>query len=110
MFFFLPIMPFSGIILLYILVAIIPAIFLLRYIYKHDTIEKEPPALIGSLILCGVGAALCSIVLEGIGNLILDNTVSQRSPYYLLILAFVVVAAVEEGTKLFFLKKRSWND
>ena len=110
MFFFLPIMPFSSIILLYILVAIIPAIFLLRYIYKHDTIEKEPPALIGSLILCGVGAALCSIVLEGIGNLILDNTVSQRSPYYLLILAFVVVAAVEEGTKLFFLKKRSWND
>lgn len=110
MFFFMPIIPFSKILIIYILVAIVPALFLLRYIYKQDTIEKEPPSLLWSLILCGVAAALCSIVLEGIGSLVLDSTVSQDSPYYVIILAFLVVAAVEEGTKLFFLKRRTWKD
>lgn len=110
MFFFMPMLPFGNIIIFYILAAIIPAIFLLRYIYKHDTIEKEPPHLLCSLFCYGVAAALCSIVLERIGSLILDNTLSQDSPYYILALAFLVVAAVEEGTKLYFLKRRTWND
>lgn len=110
MFFFMPILPFGEIIVFYILAAIIPAIFLLKYIYKHDTVEKEPPYLLWSLILCGVAAALCSIVLEWVGNLILNNTLSADSPYYILVLAFLVVAVVEEGTKLYFLKRRTWND
>lgn len=109
MFFFLP-LPVMQIMLLYVLAAIIPAIFLMRYIYKHDTIEKEPASLLGSLVLCGVGAALIASVLEWIGELILDNTLSPASPYYLFVFAFVVVAAVEEGAKLFFLQKRTWND
>lgn len=109
MFFFMP-MAFSRIIVIYILAAIIPAIFLLRYVYKQDKIEKEPPGLLWSLVGCGVLAALCSIVLEWIGNWILDNTLTQESPYYILVLAFLVVAAVEEGCKFFFLKRRTWND
>ena len=43
-------------------------------------------------------------------DLILDNTLSKESPYYILVFAFLVVAAVEEGTKMFFLKRRTWND
>lgn len=42
MFFFMP-MPFNRIIMIYMLAAIIPAIFLLRYVCKQDKIEKEPP-------------------------------------------------------------------
>ena len=109
MFFFMP-MTFNYIIFIYILAAILPAVFLLRYVYKQDTIEKEPPRLLWSLILCGVLSALASIVLEWIGNWILDNTLTKKSPYYILVLAFLVVAAVEEGCKLFFLKRRTWND
>lgn len=109
MFFFMP-MTFNYIIFIYILAAILPAVFLLRYVYKQDTIEKEPPRLLWSLILCGVFSALASIVLEWIGNWILDNTLTKKSPYYILVLAFLVVAAVEEGCKLFFLKRRTWND
>ena len=109
MFFFMP-MAFGRIIFIYILAAIIPAIFLLWYVYKQDTIEKEPPRLLRSLIGYGIVAALCSIVLEWVGNLILDNTLSKESPYYILVFAFLVVAAVEEGTKMFFLKRRTWND
>ena len=96
--------------LLHILAAIIPAIFLLRYIYKHDTVEKEPPKLLWALLLAGVASALCSIVLEIIGGGILDSTVSQDSPYYVFALAFLVVAVVEEGTKMYFLKRRTWRD
>lgn len=110
MFFFMPI-PFGKTILIYIAAAIIPAIFLLRYIYKQDPVEKEPPRLLMSLILCGIAAALCSIVLEQIGSLILDRSLSKDSPYYILVFAFIVVAAVEEGTKMFFLKlKRSFEN
>ena len=109
MFFFLP-MTLNYIIVIYILAAIIPAVFLLRYVYKQDKIEKEPPGLLLTLIVCGVLAALCAIVLECIGNLILDNTLTKESPYYILVLAFLVVAVAEEGCKFFFLKRRTWYD
>ncbi|MDO4481319.1 MAG: PrsW family intramembrane metalloprotease [Bacillota bacterium] len=109
MFFFMP-MAFSRIIFIYILAAVIPAFILLRYVYRQDRIEKEPPALLMSLVWYGVIAALCAIVLERIGNLILDNTITRSSPYYILVLAFLVVGAAEEGCKFFFLKRRTWND
>ncbi len=109
MFFFLP-MPMTRILLLYVLAAVVPALFLMRYIYRHDTIEKEPASLLGSLVLCGVGAALVASVVERVGEWILNSALSQSSPYYLLVLAFVVVGAVEEGAKLFFLKMRTWKD
>ena len=109
MFFFLP-MPMTRILLLYVLAAVVPALFLMRYIDRHDTIEKEPASLLGSLVLCGVGAALAASVVERVGEWILNSALSQSSPYYLLVLAFVVVGAVEEGAKLLFLKMRTWKD
>lgn len=107
MIFFSPIMSILGI---YVLAAVLPAFFLLRYIYKMDTVEKEPPYLLWSLLLVGVLAALASIVLENIGSVIINSTLDNSDPYYYIIFAFLVVAVVEEGTKLFFLKRRSWRD
>lgn len=95
---------------IYVLAAVLPAFFLLRYIYKMDTVEKEPGYLLWALLLAGVWAALASIVLESIGSAILNSTLDSGDPYYYIIFAFLVVAAVEEGTKLFFLKTRSWRD
>ena len=46
MFYILPILPVLPILIVYILAAILPAIFLLRFIYRHDTVEKEPPGLL----------------------------------------------------------------
>ncbi|MFA6774816.1 MAG: PrsW family glutamic-type intramembrane protease [Sphaerochaetaceae bacterium] len=97
------------IILIYLFAALLPGFFILRYIYEKDTVEKEDPRLLGSLLLRGVYAALCSIVLEGIGEVILNLSLSKDSPAYVLVLAFLVVAVVEEGTKFFFLKKRTWD-
>lgn len=107
LFFILPSLIHDGI---YILAAILPAIFLLRYIWKMDRRDKEPPRLLSGLIIMGIVAALVSIVLEKIGSGILDALVDKGSPLYTVALAFLVVAVVEEGTKFFFLKKRTWND
>lgn len=90
--------------------ALLPAFILLVWVYRQDKIEPEPPGMIISLIFLGVLAALCSIVLEMIGERVLPNFLSTDSPYYQIASAFLVVAAVEEGTKYFFLKKRSWRD
>ena len=106
MFFMAPAMYILGI---YVLAAVLPAVFLMRYIYRQDQIEPEPPGLLIVLIFSGVAAALCSIVLEMLAEGVLNLLVDPGSPTYTILLAFLVVAVVEEGTKLFFLKRRSWN-
>lgn len=112
MFFFAPLVtaPIFYLMLIYILAAVVPAILLMRYVNKQDQIEKEPPGLLGSLVLCGVLAALVSIVLEMIGESVLNALVASDNPKYIILLAFLVVGAVEEGTKFFFLYKRTWRD
>ncbi|MFA6844733.1 MAG: PrsW family glutamic-type intramembrane protease [Sphaerochaetaceae bacterium] len=101
--------PLRIITMIYLLAALLPGFFLLRYIYSKDHMEKENPLLLGSLLLQGVWAAFVSIIFEWVGESILDVSLSQESPYYVLILAFLVVGAVEEGTKFFFLKRKTWN-
>ena len=95
--------------LIYFLAAVLPACFLLRYIYQHDTVEKEPAPLLISLLGMGCLAALSSAVLESIAERLLWLLVDPYSPIYTVLLAFLIVAVVEEGTKLFFLKLRSWR-
>lgn len=94
----------------YLAAAILPAAFLLRYIYRKDTIEKEPAGLLGSLLGMGLCAAAASIVLEVLVESALSLVLSKDSPIYTLVLAFVVVAAVEEGSKFLFLKLRTWRN
>lgn len=96
--------------MLYLLAALLPAIVLLRYIYRMDKIEKEPGYLLKALFIDGVISSFLAIALEFVGEMLLDNselgTHIYREAYY----AFLVVAAAEEGSKLLFLKRRSWND
>lgn len=107
MFLLLPVLTVIGI---YFLAAVLPAAFLMRYIYLEDKIEKEPPTLLRSLLFWGVAAALVSVVLEYVGRSVLSSFLDESSPAYTIIMAFLVVAAVEEGTKFFFLKRRTWRD
>ena len=108
MVYLMPMLPLLAV-AVYVLAAVIPAVILLRYIYRHDTIEREPPRLLALLLLMGVAAALCSIVLETVAQTVLNLLVDPHSPVYTILLAFVVVAAVEEGTKFWLLKRRTWN-
>jgi len=93
----------------YVLAAVLPAALLMRYIYRQDRVEREPPLLLASLVGCGILSALASIVLEGIAGKLLNVLVSDRGKVYTVLLAFLVVGAVEEGTKLLLLKWRTWK-
>ena len=80
---------------LYVAAALLPAIVLLRYIYRHDTVEKEPPGLLLQLLGLGVVSALCAGVIEVLAQTVLDRLVDPASPAYVVILAFLVVALAE---------------
>lgn len=109
MYFLFPMLPLLPILTVYVLAAILPAAFLLRYIYRHDTIEKEPPGLLVLLLLMGVVAAVCSGVLESLAESLLNLLVSPSNPIYIILLAFLVVAMIEEGMKFLLLKRCTWN-
>ena len=66
--------------------------------------------LLMSLLIYGVIAALISIILENIGTKVLNSLMDQSTVGYTLVLAFAVVAVVEEGAKFAMLKRRTWND
>ena len=102
-------MPAMGLMAFYAAAALLPAIVLLRYIYRHDHIEKEPSALLLRLLLGGVLSAFTAILLETVGMWILPVFAEPETELYNVLLAFCVVAVSEEGAKLFFLRKYSWN-
>ena len=93
----------------YVVAALVPAVVLLFYVYRHDKIEKEPPKLLALMLLGGVLATLFSLVLETVGQSILNQFFFYPTPLYYILLAFIVVACVEEGGKLLFLKLFSWK-
>ncbi|MCQ2553050.1 MAG: PrsW family glutamic-type intramembrane protease [Clostridia bacterium] len=97
---------------MYILVAsaVIPAIVLLRYIYKIDRLEKEPPHLIIKLLALGIASTYIALILETIGFNILDLTVNQYSNRYDVIMFFIIVGPAEELAKYIMLKIGSWKD
>ena len=103
-------LPLYAIALVYGAAALLPAIYLMRYIYRKDTVEKEPPMLLMSLLIYGVIAALISIILENIGTKVLNSLMDQSTVGYTLVLAFAVVAVVEEGAKFAMLKRRTWRE
>ncbi|MCQ2486708.1 MAG: PrsW family glutamic-type intramembrane protease [Clostridia bacterium] len=95
---------------IYLAAAIIPAVILMAYIYKKDKVDKEPIGLLCGCLLMGVCAAFASIALEMLGETALQmSPVTANSELYIIVFAFAVVAAVEEGTKLFFLRYKTWN-
>lgn len=96
---------------IYLTAALLPAVLLLVYIYKKDTIEKEPMGLLGMCLLMGVCAAFLAIALEVVGETGLGfSGIDQNSPIYTIILAFLIVAVAEEGAKLLFLKLKTWKN
>lgn len=106
----LQVLPGFVTIIIYLLAALLPALFLMRYIYRKDTIEKEPKGMLASLFFLGITAALFAVVLESIGQSILARYIAEDNPAHTIIMAFLVVAVVEEGAKYVFLYWRTWRD
>ena len=96
---------------LIILLAVLPAVLLMRFVYKQDTLEKEPVSLLVKLILMGVLAGFLSMILETIGQMILDaSPLDPETPVYTIVTAFLVVAVVEEGMKYLLMHLVVWKN
>ena len=95
--------------LLLIAAAVIPAVLLMIKVYRSDRLEKEPPALLGRLLIVGILSALIALVSERVLGLVLDLTVTENVTLYNVLLYFGVVAISEEGAKYFLLRLRTWN-
>ncbi len=95
---------------LYILAAVLPALLLMLYIYLQDAVEKEPLPLLLRLVGMGALAALAALLLEGLGQRLLGVLVRPGTALHTLLTAFLVIAAVEEGAKLLFLCRRTWDE
>ena len=67
---------------LLIAMAVIPAVFLMVYIYRHDRLDSESPQLLGSLVLLGIVSTLAASLLERVGEGLLSRLISDvgRSP------------------------------
>jgi RsiW-degrading membrane proteinase PrsW (M82 family) len=95
-----------------ILVAgLLPCVVLLFYIYRKDTVEKEPVGLLIKLLLLGCLSTITAIILEMIGSYILSAIgLTEGSTLYYLIENFLIIAVAEEASKRYMLRKGSWND
>ena len=95
---------------MYVLIAaaLLPAALLLLYIYRMDRVEREPARLLGKLLLFGVISAIPAILLEELLGGLIDRLFVGL--VHVAVSNFIGVALVEEGCKLFFLKKGSWRD
>ena len=93
-----------------IVAAIIPAVFLMIKVYKSDRLEKESPYMLGSMVKAGILSSLIALVVEFIGQFLLNALVPQTSPAYNVLLYFGLVAFAEEGAKFYMLKRSSWHN
>ncbi len=90
--------------------ALIPPLLLAVYIYRLDSVEREPAGLLARLFILGAISTIPAMILEEIGGAILEMFIpSSMTTLYLLIENYIVVAWSEEGGKHFMLKRGSWN-
>ena len=89
--------------------AVIPAIVLLVQVYKADKLDKEPKALLISLVLFGVLSTAAAGLIESIGIRIVSLFLAKESLAYNAVLYFGIVAFAEEGSKYFLLRRRTWK-
>lgn len=92
-----------------IIAAIVPAIVLLKQVYKADKLEHEPTNLLVSLVFLGIISTSIAILLEQIGTSLISPLESVSVIQYNFVLYFVVVACSEEFSKYVLLKKKTWN-
>ena len=95
--------------LILIAAAVIPALILLVYIYRHDRLEPEFPKLRRTLVLMGILSTFFAIVCETVGSAVLDQMYLSDTQYNLL-MYFIVVACSEEGGKYILLNKKTWKN
>lgn len=93
-----------------LVLALLPALLLMRWVYRLDTIEQEPKGLLLKLAVRGAVACLPAALLEGVLSRALTGMVSADSMLYSFLETFLIIGVAEEGCKYFMLRKATWND
>lgn len=91
-----------------VIYAIIPTIILCFYVYKRDVIEKEPMVMLLKLFFLGVLITVPTYFMERSILSFLD--IKQEGYFNCFIIAFFIIAIVEEGYKYLMLYLGTWNN
>lgn len=96
---------------IFLLLAVGPALFLMHYVYEQDPLDKEPPALLARVVGLGVVAAFAASLLEGVAMdaFGLLSGLDEKSLGFSLLSDFVVVGVIEEGCKYLLMGRATWN-
>lgn len=90
--------------------ALIPVVILLVIIYFCDRKEKEPLGLLTGLFFAGAGSIIPVIIVEVVGQLILNFIVPKDTVINAIILATMIVAPAEELGKFAALRLITWKN
>ena len=96
--------------ILILLIAILPAVLLMIYIYFQDNHEKEPIGLLLGIFGLGILSAVPALVLELIADKIILLIFGGTNLLYLAVSAFFGVAIIEEGVKFFAAYILTWRN
>lgn len=92
-----------------LLMAIAPALFLVRYFYKQDLKKPEPKGLVTKIFFLGIAFTIPASIIE----VLLDeffNSFVAPAILYNFIKAFIIAACVEEILKFFIVKKFAYQN
>ena len=91
-----------------IIIAVLPALVLLGFIYMRDRKEKPPVKLMVLLLALGAGTIIPAAIAEFIGQLIVAQTDTDHQTM-LLVLCFLVIGIVEELGKYLVTVCTTWK-
>lgn len=93
-----------------LLLAVFPSIYLMRFIYNQDKVEKEPIGLMAKIFLAGIFAVIpaffAELVMQKFFFAVFPNADNE---IYLLLENFIGIALIEEYCKRFMVRKVTWN-
>ena len=76
---------------LFLLLALLPPIFLMYRVYKADKVEKEPVGLVLKLFLLGAVVTVFAGLIENFAGKLIRIILSEKSFAYRIIFNFVVM-------------------
>ena len=92
-----------------ILVAVLPSILLIRYVWKKDRLEPEPPRLVSALVGLGALSILPVMALELGGLAALNAVFDEDDIIYQIVHWFLVVGVSEEFCKYMMMRLKTWK-
>lgn len=92
------------------MMAVLPALFLMVYVWQMDPVDKEPLPLLAKLFLFGMLSTIPAIFIESTASDVLLGDGMPQTLDSLLLMNFGVVAVTEECCKYVFLRLASWHD